>query len=302
MVKREKKCQRRKTTSQGKNSETYKLQPKRQLSPGSILDAAEKEGNLIGDFSKPYLLQLEKGDHQDLQYVSSHVVASLLKGEYDSTVKKYQIIDCRYPYEYEGGHIKGATNIYNEAQLQAAMFQEVCQSPSKNSYVDGKELTEKISLQSPPSRCTFGNSPTSTYLLQDSQHSANTEQEDFAMSVKDQSPSAVSSSYDASAQRTLIIFYCEFSSERGPRICRHLRKIDRNVNVYPQLYYPELYILKGGYKEFYSQFKSLCEPCSYMPMLHKDFSEQLRRYRRKRRFRSVQFRRKQLFESETDVQ
>uniref|UniRef100_A0A8C4RF75 protein-tyrosine-phosphatase n=1 Tax=Erpetoichthys calabaricus TaxID=27687 RepID=A0A8C4RF75_ERPCA len=170
----------------------------------------------------------------NIYYLIISQVASLLKGEYDSTVKKYQIIDCRYPYEYEGGHIKVIFKLLKELLSEFA----------KNGMgYFGKET-----------------------------------------------------------QRTLIIFYCEFSSERGPRICRHLRKIDRNVNVYPQLYYPELYILKGGYKEFYSQFKSLCEPCSYMPMLHKDFSEQLRRYRRKRRFRSVQFRRKQLFESETDVQ
>ncbi|MGH0116699.1 UNVERIFIED_CONTAM: hypothetical protein FKN15_021247 [Acipenser sinensis] len=57
------------------------------------------------------------------------------------------------------------------------------------------------------------------------------------------------------------------------------------------------YILKGGYKEFYSQFQSLCKPCGYVLMVHQDFTDQLRRYRRKKCFQPSLFgRRKQLVE------
>lgn len=38
----------------------------------------------------------------------------------------------------------------------------------------------------------------------------------------------------------------------GPR-CRFIRERDRAANDYPRLYYPEMYILKGGYKEFFPQ-------------------------------------------------
>lgn len=38
----------------------------------------------------------------------------------------------------------------------------------------------------------------------------------------------------------------------GPR-CRFIRERDRATNDYPSLYYPEMYILKGGYKEFFPQ-------------------------------------------------
>lgn len=33
-------------------------------------------------------------------------VSKLLRGDYDDVIGSYQIIDCRYPYEYEGGHVK----------------------------------------------------------------------------------------------------------------------------------------------------------------------------------------------------
>lgn len=51
----------------------------------------------------------------------------------------------------------------------------------------------------------------------------------------------------------IIIFHCEYSQERGPRMLSHLRKIDRDVNRYPQLTYPEIYLLAEGYRNFYSQ-------------------------------------------------
>lgn len=39
--------------------------------------------------------------------------------------------------------------------------------------------------------------------------------------------------------------------------CRFLRKHDRDSNkdCYPHLHYPELYILEGGYKNFYENQK-----------------------------------------------
>ena len=32
-------------------------------------------------------------------------MVSLLQNEYCNVVEKYTIVDCRYPYEYDGGHI-----------------------------------------------------------------------------------------------------------------------------------------------------------------------------------------------------
>nr|XP_023956227.1 M-phase inducer phosphatase 3-like [Chrysemys picta bellii] len=183
---------------------------------------------LTGDFSRPCSLPLEDGQHRDLRYVSPATVASLLCGQLAGVVEEYVVVDCRYPYEYAGGHIKGALNLYREEQL-ARWF-----------------------LPDP-----LGTTPC--------------------------------------PRSSVLIFHCEFSSERGPRLCRSLRRMDRDANRYPELWYPELYVLRGGYKEFYQHFQDLCEPQGYVHMRHKDFRAELRNYQRRRQPWSLRRIRKELF-------
>lgn len=54
--------------------------------------------------------------------VSSHVLASLLRDR--SRCLQLIIFDCRYPFEYFGGHIKGAVNIYSMDELEKYLFDE----------------------------------------------------------------------------------------------------------------------------------------------------------------------------------
>ncbi|XP_053306054.1 M-phase inducer phosphatase 1-like [Spea bombifrons] len=191
----------------------------------NIADSEDDE--LIGDFTKKYCLPIEQGKHQDLKYISCATLAKLLTGEYNDVTQQYCVVDCRYPYEFSGGHIKGSKNLYREEQISDHFMKNSSFSQSRN----------------------------------------------------------------------LLIFHCEFSSERAPKLCRALRNLDRNANVYPQLYYPELYILKGGYKEFYENFKSLCEPQGYVNMLHRDFRDHLRQHQRKKKMPVVHGVRKELFKS-----
>ncbi|XP_054059651.1 M-phase inducer phosphatase 2 isoform X1 [Rissa tridactyla] len=177
---------------------------------------ANDHQELIGDFSKAYLLQTVEGKHQDLKYISPETMVAVLTGQFSSLIESCVIVDCRYPYEYEGGHIKGAVNL--------PMEQDV---------------------------------------------------EDFLLK-KPIVP------FDAS-KRVIVIFHCEFSSERGPRMCRFVREKDRACNEYPHLHYPELYVLKGGYREFFPQYQTHCEPQDYRPMHHEDFKEDLRKFRLKSR-------------------
>lgn len=49
-----------------------------------------------------------------------------------------------------------------------------------------------------------------------------------------------------------IVFYCEFSQYRSPKLSKFVRKLDRLVNIkyWPYLIYPDLFILNGGIYKF----------------------------------------------------
>ncbi|EGT49366.1 hypothetical protein CAEBREN_04884 [Caenorhabditis brenneri] len=55
--------------------------------------------------------------------ISAAVLASLLRGDH-SRFLQLIIFDCRYPFEYFGGHIKGAVNIYSFDELEKYLFDE----------------------------------------------------------------------------------------------------------------------------------------------------------------------------------
>ena len=79
-----------------------------------------------------------------------------------------------------------------------------------------------------------------------------------------------SSLYQANQKRIIPVFvmHCEFSSKRGPKFYKHIRNLDRLQNIYPQLSYPQLYVLKGGFEQFYIDHPSFCTgEDTYRPMV-----------------------------------
>ncbi|XP_017568284.1 cell division cycle 25 homolog d isoform X1 [Pygocentrus nattereri] len=236
-----------------------RLRSRRKSAQSHIPDAALTDQRLIGDFSKQHVLPVDCVDHQDLRCVSAQTVAALIRGQFSSVVEDFLIIDCRYPYEYEGGHIKGAVNLYTEAQIHQAFLHSF--------------TIFQTSPEAPRDPC----SPGGAFPLgvQGLGSGGGTWTSAAVGEVKD----------GGSSPRKLIVFHCEFSSERGPRLCQYLRELDRVVNAqaYPLLLYPELYLLQGGYKHFYTCCPELCEPCAYVPMRHRDFREQLQRFSRNKR-------------------
>ena len=180
-----------------------------------ITDSTPIEGCVLtGDGSKECFLPTVQGRFHDLRYITPTTMTDVINGKFDDVIGSYRIIDSRYSYEYEGGHIQGAENVHNKDDIL-----EFLKNPASES--DGK--------------------------------------------------------------RHIIIFHCEFSSERGPKMCRFLRNHDREINAgnYPALCYPEIYILKGGYKEFYESYNTFCTPIHYIPMLSKDHKDDLRHFRLK---------------------
>jgi hypothetical protein len=81
----------------------------------------------------------------------------------------------------------------------------------------------------------------------------------------------------------VLVFHCEFSSERGPRLMREIRERDRALNkqAYPRLHYPEMYLLEGGYKSFFESFETKCEPKCYVQMLDDNHRQDLKFFRKK---------------------
>ena len=51
-------------------------------------------------------------------------MVKLLGNVYSSEIESLQIIDCRYPYEYEGGHIPTAKNLYKRSQVYDEYFRQ----------------------------------------------------------------------------------------------------------------------------------------------------------------------------------
>lgn len=62
-----------------------------------------------------------------------------------------------------------------------------------------------------------------------------------------------------------IVFHCEFSQNRGPTLLRLFREYDRHHNDYPNLSFPDIYLLEGGYRQFYDMMPDLCYG-KYIPM------------------------------------
>jgi M-phase inducer tyrosine phosphatase len=120
--------------------------------------------------------------------ITCDTLVGLLTGAFDSHFAELYILDARYRYEFEGGHIKGAINVDSASVLSDGFFAH----------------------------------PT---------------------------PNAV------------IVFHCEFSHNRGPQLAGVFRELDRDMNkhCYPSLFYPNAYILGGGYRQFHADHPEFCD-------------------------------------------
>jgi len=162
--------------------------------------------------------------HPSLRSISSHTLADLIFGVHAQQVASFRIIDVRYRFEFEGGHIQGAEN-WQHGEDEEFLSSFLSPEP----------------LPAPPEYCV-----------------------------------------DNDEKRNILIFHCEFSSQRGPDFYKKLRERDRTINkdVYPALQYPECYLLHLGYKEFYKNYPHLCTG-SYTEMADPAHGEELRIMRAK---------------------
>ncbi|EAW06556.1 putative tyrosine protein phosphatase MIH1 [Aspergillus clavatus NRRL 1] len=145
----------------------------------------------------PHFVPEEQAD--TLPRIDKTILVDLMDGKYNDRFDHILVIDCRFEYEYEGGHINGAVNFNDKEYLAAELF-------------------------------------------------------------ADPKP------------RTALILHCEYSAHRAPIMAKYIRHRDRAVNVdqYPQLTYPDMYILHGGYSAFFADHQALCFPQNYVEMSAKE--------------------------------
>ncbi|KII88974.1 hypothetical protein PLICRDRAFT_108846 [Plicaturopsis crispa FD-325 SS-3] len=142
-----------------------------------------------------------------LMRINSQTLDKLLDGAFDSKIANYHVIDCRFDYEYNGGHIPGAVNMNTTAAIEEFLLGSSLAKP-------------RPSTSSEPSK------------------------------------------------KTVLVFHCEYSVKRAPTFAKHLRSKDRALNnhVYPRVHYPEVYILEGGYCQYFKDSAPRCQPSAYVPM------------------------------------
>ncbi|WKY09884.1 hypothetical protein Q1695_002330 [Nippostrongylus brasiliensis] len=168
---------------------------------------------------KYHLETVTTNDSQAFRRIDARTLSRLMNSmSSQEFTEKYVLIDCRYPYEFNGGHIKGAINVYDTAKCEEVFYP---QNPLHRAEIHGR----------------------------------------------------------------IPIFYCEYSQKRGPSMAQTLRSIDRqrNVDLYPHVDFPEIYVVDKGYRNFFEMFaessdKHLCEPCNYVEMIDCRFSQHLKQF------------------------
>ena len=160
----------------------------------------------------------------------------------NQNTKNVLILDCRFYYEYQGGHIQNAIR-----------------------FDDPPELIDVILKNG--NDCIFYSAKAIEQIRKDgklnSQNLAN-----LIQIAKEDT--------QLLKQAPIIIFYCEFSSQRAPKSYSCWRTSDRDNNIYPKLSYDNIYLLEGGYSKFVGDHPFLCtDSGAYVKMSDPEYSSDL---------------------------
>ncbi|OBZ75465.1 M-phase inducer phosphatase [Grifola frondosa] len=153
------------------------------------------------------LLPCHRVKEDGLMRITCETLDALLDGVYDDQIASYVIVDCRFDYEYNGGHIPGAINMNTTAGVEELLLGMNAHKPTPS--ISGDDT-----------------------------------------------------------RKTVLVFHCEFSVKRAPTFAKHLRSKDRAMNnhVYPKIHFPEVYVLEGGYCQYFQEFGGRCQPPAYVTM------------------------------------
>lgn len=189
------------------------------------------------------------------------------------------IIDTRYYFEYIGGHISSSVNISSPLVMRKLFF-ELRAYLSNEDFVkalldlEGKEI-QSSDLDDLVSEIETAKQSSESYINDSIQVF-----EPGYGSLHSEKHNTSGTGRTKRQVVPVIVFHCEFSSQRGPKMWQFVRKLDRSLNmeVYPKLDFPQIFVLKGGYEQFVKYYGRLCTPIgSYRTMLCKEFRDTLNR-------------------------
>ena len=64
----------------------------------------------------------DRPEHGSLPRINHDTMIAVLDGTFDHKYDRTMIVDCRFEYEYEGGHIQGAQNYNDKEHLAQELF------------------------------------------------------------------------------------------------------------------------------------------------------------------------------------
>lgn len=81
----------------------------------SVMDVDDAPGLKLPHATQP-------NEPDSLPRITDTTLVGVLEGEYDHLYDNKYIIDCRFEYEYKGGHIDGAINYCEKEKLSERLF------------------------------------------------------------------------------------------------------------------------------------------------------------------------------------
>lgn len=67
-------------------------------------------------------------NEESVPRITKETMVDVLDGKYQGPYDQSLIVDCRFEYEYEGGHIDGAINVNSKEELASKLFDPVSSS------------------------------------------------------------------------------------------------------------------------------------------------------------------------------
>ncbi|KAH7081607.1 hypothetical protein BKA63DRAFT_212376 [Paraphoma chrysanthemicola] len=101
--------------------------------PGDVMNAKQEQDNYqpsslqsvmdVDDAPSLKLPHFTPTEPESLPRISHSTLVEVLDGAYDHCYDNKVIVDCRFEYEYNGGHIEGAMNFCDKERLAERLFQ-----------------------------------------------------------------------------------------------------------------------------------------------------------------------------------